>query len=333
MNESSKDRRDWRVIRRILIALAVLATLIAIFYTEEDWRGERAWENCQRELEAQGVVLDWGKYIPPPVPDDQNFFTASTNILLRFKKVQTDSEAEMEFHSSWLRITYSTNSFPVFDSAKTGPLVVAEITVEPTGVASATSGESHSFVVNLNATEAPRQFQGLIRTTVGRGILGAAGFRFSELQLKNLAPVQVVLQSDTVPSVANLEDLVPEDLVTNIGHLRIEAAADRKSFRVVLTGVHATAAADYLKWSDQFVPAFDEIREALKRPYARIPGDYSQPFMLPIPNFIIMRSVAQTLAQRAQCDFLLGQPDKALGEITLMHDMCRILEHPPEGKP
>jgi hypothetical protein len=333
MNESSKDRRGWCVIRRILIALAVLATLIAIFYTEEDWRGERAWENCQRELEAQGVVLDWGKYIPPPVPDDQNFFTASTNILLRFKKVQTDSEAEMEFHSSWLRITYSTNSFPVFDSAKTGPLVVAEITVEPTGVASATSGESHSFVVNLNATEAPRQFQGLIRTTVGRGILGAAGFRFSERQLNNLAPVQVVLQSDTVPSVANLEDLVPEDLVTNIGHLRIEAAADRKSFRVVLTGVHATAAADYLKWSDQFVPAFDEIREALKRPYARIPGDYSQPFMLPIPNFIIMRSVAQTLAQRAQCDFLLGQPDKALGEITLMHDMCRILEHPPEGKP
>src|SRR5689334_13516671 len=31
--------RSWRNFRRILLGVAILATLTAIFYTEEDWRG------------------------------------------------------------------------------------------------------------------------------------------------------------------------------------------------------------------------------------------------------------------------------------------------------
>jgi hypothetical protein len=62
-------------------------------------------------------------------------------------------------------------------------------------------------------------------------------------------------------------------------------------------------------------------------------GDYSKPAYIPIPNFIAVRVMAQTLAQRATCDLLLGQPDKALQELTLMHDMCRLLEGAPTGKP
>jgi len=92
------------------------------------------------------------------------------------------------------------------------------------------------------------------------------------------------------------------------------------------------AARDYLAWSDQFQPEFDLMREALKRPYARMDGDYSKPNEQPIPNFAV-RNVAQVLAQRAKCDLLLGQPEKALQELTLMHDMRRLLEAAPTGKP
>jgi hypothetical protein len=94
-----------------------------------------------------------------------------------------------------------------------------------------------------------------------------------------------------------------------------------------------TAARDYLAWSDQFEPDFDLIREALKRPYARMDGDYSIPYKQPIPNFITVRIVGQTLAQRAKCDLLLNQPDRALQELTLLHDMCHLLEAAPTGKP
>ena len=94
-----------------------------------------------------------------------------------------------------------------------------------------------------------------------------------------------------------------------------------------------SAARNYLAWSDQFEPDFDLIRTALKRPYARMDGDYSKPYEQPIPNFVAVRTVARTLTQRAKCYLLLGQSDKALQELTLMHDMCRLLEAAPTGKP
>ena len=76
MNETPKTKSGWRIPRRILITLAILATLIAIFYAEEDWRGNRAWENYRREGEASGGKFDWQAFAPPSVPDDQNFFLA-----------------------------------------------------------------------------------------------------------------------------------------------------------------------------------------------------------------------------------------------------------------
>ena len=83
MNQTPKTKRGWRILRRILIALAVLATLIALLYAEEDWRGKRAWENYKRVWEAKGEKFDWQAFVPPTVPNDQNFFTAPifTNML------------------------------------------------------------------------------------------------------------------------------------------------------------------------------------------------------------------------------------------------------------
>ena len=154
MNETPKDKSGWRILRRILITLAILATLIAIFYAEEDWRGKRAWENCKRELEAKGMVLDWDKFIPPPVPDDQNFFKAPKMTAMVCRKNTTND-------------LYLRMNDKEFAGDKRG------------------------------------HWRGNLITTVA-------------------------------------------------------------------------SAKDYLAWSDQFEPDFDLIREALKRPYARMDGDYSQ---------------------------------------------------------
>jgi len=48
------------------------ATLIIFFYVEEDWRGARAWATTKAEWEAKGETFDYNKFIPPPIPDDQN---------------------------------------------------------------------------------------------------------------------------------------------------------------------------------------------------------------------------------------------------------------------
>ena len=61
------------VLRRTAFVTAALLTLIASFYTVENWRGRRAWQKCRQELKAKGEQLDWAAYIPARVPDEQNF--------------------------------------------------------------------------------------------------------------------------------------------------------------------------------------------------------------------------------------------------------------------
>jgi hypothetical protein len=62
-----------RNFRRFLFGMACLATLIALFYAEEDWRGKHAWEKFKREWEVKGEKFDRVSVVPSPVPDDQNF--------------------------------------------------------------------------------------------------------------------------------------------------------------------------------------------------------------------------------------------------------------------
>jgi hypothetical protein len=103
------------------------------------------------------------------------------------------------------------------------------------------------------------------------------------------------------------------------------------SFSVVLNKTYS--APDFLAWSDQFQPQLADIRSALKRPYAGMPGDYQDPISMPIPNFIALRTTAQMLGARAQCHFLLTEPEKALEDLTLMLHLKKFLQAKPEGKP
>ncbi|MBI5396977.1 MAG: hypothetical protein HZA91_16900 [Verrucomicrobia bacterium] len=72
MSTPNKPPR-FRRLKRVLFAIACLVTLFVLFHVEENWRGERAWAAYKHELEAKGAKLDFASFIPPRVPDDQNF--------------------------------------------------------------------------------------------------------------------------------------------------------------------------------------------------------------------------------------------------------------------
>lgn len=72
-DNSPKSSVLWRITRRLLFIAACLATVIGLFYAEENWRGSRAWKNYKHEWEAKGEKFDFAAFVPPPVPDDQNF--------------------------------------------------------------------------------------------------------------------------------------------------------------------------------------------------------------------------------------------------------------------
>jgi hypothetical protein len=74
MNPNENPKNTGRtVVRRILIGLAWLITIIVLFYAEEDWRGSHEWNHYRQQLDASGAQLDLTRFIPKPVPDDQNF--------------------------------------------------------------------------------------------------------------------------------------------------------------------------------------------------------------------------------------------------------------------
>ena len=64
---------SWRIIKRGLIGLAGFFAFVGLFYVEENWRGRYAWEQFRQEWETKGERFDFASFVPPPVPDDQNF--------------------------------------------------------------------------------------------------------------------------------------------------------------------------------------------------------------------------------------------------------------------
>jgi hypothetical protein len=61
--------------------------------------------------------------------------------------------------------------------------------------------------------------------------------------------------------------------------------------------------------------------------------DYRDSLTKPDLNFVTIRTVAQMMAQRAHCYLLLNQPEEALNELTMMHDLCRLTQSSPSDKP
>jgi len=98
---------SWRVIRRCLFLLVCLATLLALYYAEENWRGRRAWNKYRQELEARGEQLDYSTFVPMPVPDEQNF--ADTPLVRSWFLKENSGSANFD------KDNYGQSSGKVFD--------------------------------------------------------------------------------------------------------------------------------------------------------------------------------------------------------------------------
>ncbi|MCX6926768.1 MAG: hypothetical protein NT154_26720 [Verrucomicrobia bacterium] len=92
----------WQAQRRILIGLAWLAALIALFHGEETWRGRRAWNEYRRTLEARGEPLDIKAVIPKPVPDEQNF--AATPVIKSWFEKQSAPDLERRWDDDYSQL-------------------------------------------------------------------------------------------------------------------------------------------------------------------------------------------------------------------------------------
>jgi hypothetical protein len=305
-----------RVVEWCLIVLVGLKFAFLFFCIEESWRGQRVWENYKHELEAKGETFDWDAMIPPRVPDSKNFFSAPMMsewfVKPSGKIIIGDDIAK--------RLNYS-NSTPA--------VVIAEVTINLPG--SHLNSPKADVSLRFDDFKSRLQARELIQNIVGPFAFGARGnntFIAHSLNPDQIKPTHIVLETDKKLTVRDLIVFFSDNKYSS--ELLIFRPSETNSYHILTS---FCAASDYLKWSDRFRNDFDLMREALKRPYARMEGDYSDPTRIPLPNYSNIRAVAQTLAQRAQCHLLLGQPEKALSELTFLNDLRRLTEGAPTGKP
>jgi hypothetical protein len=325
-----------KVLGVCFFSAACFLTAVGLFYTEENWRGKRAWQDCRRELEAKGANLDWGPRIPDAVPDGQNVFDApaiSEWFVKDSRRVSGSNELT--------RVAKS-----VLECARLRQVrALAEVTTMPAGTNP--RAVAADLILNYRSSSTPpvvpQELEALNHLLAeaqgksasadgGRSLTGAqGGLEFVSEPVRPTKTVRVAVLTDSLLRPAQLCALFQGiHAATASGSHRVRAEArGNDRFYMFLGQLTTISAADYLACSEEFTPLFDSIRRALERPYARRHGDYSHPWAVPIPNFVAIRTVAQVLAQRAQCYLLLDQPEKALREMTLLHEVHRLVE----GKP
>jgi hypothetical protein len=307
MNPPSK--KTWRITRNVLLSLALCATLIAIYYTEELWRGKRAWENCRRTMETQGLNFNWADHIPAPVPANENFF-AVPEMQQWFvgRGPTTELEKKLPDTSSWW----------------SNRMIVAELAI---GRPDATAPDGY-VTLRWDDPSARGEAARLLTNAVGPTATAPQSpmiVGFMTRRLEEIHPARIFLQRETAPTEKELKEFLPDTIFVHAHYpprkeaLNFEPAGNG-SYHVSLPVLET--ANDYLTLTRTADPSFALIRQALSRPSARMDGQYNVPAETPIPNFRSARAVAQTLTSRAQCHFLLGQPEEALPDLTLVHDMC-----------
>lgn len=297
---STPPKRRWRY---ALITLGAFALTVAIFYAEEDWRGKLAWDKARQQITAADVNLDWNKEIPAPVPDDQNFFGVPQ------MQEGFTGHGKKNWPTNW-PATWTTNA---------GRMVVAHLTI---GLPGATPPAGYSVVAwpdkgwsNITA---------VIRGAIGPVALNPGGGFYPKQSPSEIQPAQIFLQCQSPPeekSMTNASPLFYNDWDRS-EDVRVEPAGDG-SYN--LTVNKPMTAAEFLKSNEAIEPDLDLIRTAMKRPYAQMLGDYSEPAEIPIPNFVNLRSISQRLNAMAECHLLLGEPDKALDDLSLVNEMCGII--------
>jgi hypothetical protein len=58
---------------RYFIWLLGVVLVVGLFFAEENWRGQWAWNRYKQAMAARGEPLELSAFVPPKVPDDKNF--------------------------------------------------------------------------------------------------------------------------------------------------------------------------------------------------------------------------------------------------------------------
>ena len=307
-------------------AAVACAILAGAFYAEEDWRGKRAWEECQRELKSQGEQLDWKSFLPAPVPDSENVFGVP--------------EMQQWFRSGggpWamagMTKGLSPQKFPGLEFGVNTPrMLVARVTI---GLTTEKAAPGDAMFLRWDDAGSRKKAAEAVLTAIGpiaKAPQSPINVGFMSRKPEEVQPADIFLLCQSAPSVKDLENFLPDSILHVYGVkervLKFETDGNGV-YRVTMPVL--VRPADYLAWSDPMEQVFLLVRRALERPASQQRNFSGNPDTIHGPNFLAARGFVQFLGARAQCHLMTGQPEAALNDMALVHDFSRrVLE---EDKP
>lgn len=66
-----------KVLRWSLRIILGLVAILVLIHLVENWRGRTAWGRWKTTQESKGINYDWSRFVPPEVPDSENFAKAA----------------------------------------------------------------------------------------------------------------------------------------------------------------------------------------------------------------------------------------------------------------
>jgi len=104
-----------------------------------------------------------------------------------------------------------------------------------------------------------------------------------------------------------------------------------RSTRFALSPMPQEPAADVLAALDGLTADFDELREASKRPFARLKLAHPDPLNCDMPDFNAVRTLSQLLSLRASAELALGRADGAFADVRVIHRLADVNRTEPSS--
>jgi hypothetical protein len=299
--------RSWRY----FFWLLALCVLIALFYAEENWRGQRAWKEYRHQMEARGELLDPLGFVPPPVPKRENF--AMTPLLAPlFEFIPGTQKWRTTNALEWAR-----DFAPGYDAAARMVKLPKEVRSNSWIAARTDLAVWHAAFLLRKGTRPNSLHEPGLTPSLSPSAGERVSAKTGEGVVRGVKAGTNVSGNSPPVREGDGDALVPGQINQAAGQ---PADAAAKALQEAAAGVLAE-----LSEGD---PVIEEIRAASRRRYSRFEIRYEEdcPAGILLPHLASLKHLCLILQLRASAELALERTEEAASDINLMlylADACR----------
>ncbi len=301
-----------KMLRRYAFTFACLATLLALAYVIEDWRGKSAWEKYKKEMVGKGAVYDWGTFIA--TNQHQLVKSESEEVKFAKKQLQLPPPGKLRFESGPIRQMASIWLFPPHEQGVWDKLPkhgTNEVNLEK--------------LTALGGKSEPIDLKKLQDLTLRQAIIFLAEKSGLPLDAETakIANIDTYwLSEEIMPALKDRESLALLTILLKTQGLQlVPSKISDGQFQIKDDVSRETL----LAWYDLNQPLMDKFAAGFRSPDFRLSMDAVDPGRNGEPNISATFSRSQFLCLAAKLEIHRERPDQGLMYMERIMDMTRAV--------